>query len=102
MNFIDKKNSLVGITEASTDDAVYVKLNKKNEVISFSRKNKSEYEWSGIACLNGISVNKKKPYLYQTLEKHLPLQTKYIECSEIDTAEDLKRAQQLWPRYFGK
>jgi choline kinase len=102
VNFIDKKNSLVGITEASTDDAVYVKLNKKNEVVSFSRKNKSEYEWSGIACLNGISVNKKKPYLYQTLEKHLPLQTKYIECSEIDTAEDLKRAQQLWPRYFGK
>jgi len=102
VNSIHKKNSLVGITKASTDDAVYVKLNKKNSITSFSRKNKSEYEWSGIAFLNGITINKKKPYLYQTLENHLPLQAKYIECSEIDTADDLKRAQHLWPRYFTK
>ncbi len=96
----DGKNSLVGITKSSTDDAVYVELNKKNEIKSFSRKKKSEFEWSGIACLNNISVSKNNPYLYQILEKHLPLKSKYIECSEIDTADDLKRAQHLWPRYF--
>ena len=96
----DGKNSLVGITESSTDDAVYVQLNDKDEVIKFSRKIKSQYEWSGIACLSDIQVTEKDPYLYQILEKHLPLRAKHIECSEIDTADDLKRAQYLWPRYF--
>lgn len=96
----DGKNSLVGITKASTDEAVYVEINENNEIKSFSRKNKSNHEWSGIACLNNIIVKKDDPYLYQILEKHLPLKSKYIECSEIDTADDLKRAQYLWPRYF--
>ena len=96
----DGKNSLVGITESSTDDAVYVQLNDKDEVIKFSRKIKSQYEWSGIACLSDIQVTEKDPYLYQILEKHLPLRAKHIECSEIDTADDLKRAQHLWLRYF--
>ena len=96
----DGNNSLIGITSSSTDDAVYVELNEKNEIKSFSREKKSKYEWSGIACLNKIIVTKDNPYLYQLLEKNLPLKTKYIECSEIDTADDLKRAQHLWPRYF--
>ena len=96
----DGKNSLIGITKSSTDDAVYVELNEKNEIKNFSRSKKSNYEWSGIACLNKIIVDKDNPYLYQILKKYLPLKSKYIECSEIDTADDLKRAQQMWPRYF--
>jgi len=102
-NFIksfDNKNTLVGITKASTDDAVYVKLNKQKEVQNFSRKIKSDYEWSGIACVNNILIQKNDPYLYQVLEKYLPLKSAIIECSEIDTADDLKRAQHLWSRYF--
>ena len=100
LNSFDGVNSLVGVTESSTDDAVYVELNDKNEVIKFSREKKSKHEWSGIACLNNIIVKEEDPYLYQVLEKHLPLQAKYIECSEIDTADDLNRAQHLWSRYF--
>ena len=51
INEFDGKSSLVGITKATTDDAVYVELNDKAEVIKFSRKIKSPHEWSGIACL---------------------------------------------------
>lgn len=100
VNIFDGENSLIGITKSSTDDAVYVELNDKNEVIKFSRKEKSKYEWSGIACINNIVVTKNSPYLYEILEKHLPLKAKYIECSEIDTADDLSRAKHLWARYF--
>ena len=103
LEFIDSfdgKNSLVGVTNSSTDDAVYVEIDDKDKVINFNRNVKSKYEWSGIACLNNIIVDKEDPYLYQVLEKHLPLKAKYIECSEIDTADDLNRAQHLWPRYF--
>ena len=88
------------INKKSFKDFVYTELNKNNEVIKFDRKIKSQHEWSGICCLSDIKVSKKDPYLFQILEKHLPLPAKYIECSEIDTADDLKRAQHLWPRYF--
>jgi choline kinase len=100
MNAFDGKNSLVGITKSSTDDAVYVDINHDNEIKGFSRKKKSPHEWSGIVCINNITVSKEDPYLYQILEKHLPLNSKFIECSEIDTAEDLNRAQHLASRYF--
>ena len=96
----DGKNSLIGIANASTDDAVYVELDHDDKVIQFNRNKKNKYEWSGIVCLNNIIINDKDSYVYQILEKHLPLQAKYIECSEIDTADDLNRAQHLWPRYF--
>ena len=96
----DGKHSLIGITETSTDDAVYVELNDKNEVIEFSREKKSQHEWCGVACLSNIKVTDKDPYLYQILEKHLPLRASYIECSEIDTPDDLNRAQLLLPRYL--
>tara|TARA_B100000767_G_scaffold264975_1_gene280512 strand:+ start:436 stop:1086 length:651 start_codon:yes stop_codon:yes gene_type:complete len=99
-NAFDGKHSLVGVAKSSTDDAVYVELNHDNEVINFSRNKKSQHEWSGIACVNNITVTKEDPYLYQILEKHLPLKAKFIECSEIDTAEDLNRAQHLLSRYF--
>ncbi len=94
------KSSLVGITKSSTDDAVYVSLSKKNEVVKFDRKKKKEYEWSGIACLNNIKVSSQYPYLYQILEKHLPLKTKFIDCAEIDTPDDLNRAQNFWLKYL--
>jgi choline kinase len=94
------KDSLVGMTKANTDDAVYVELNDKDEVVGFDRKKKSEYEWCGIVCLNNIKVTSEYSYLYQLMNKYLPLKAKDIECSEIDTPDDLKRAQNLLSRYF--
>ena len=96
----DGKNSLIGVTKSSTDEAVYVDLDDKHRVVEFSRKKKSDYEWSGIACLNNIAINDKDPFLYQILEKHLPMNSKLIECSEIDTPDDLNRAQQIWSKYL--
>ena len=94
------KDTLVGMTKANTDDAVYVELNDKDEVVGFDRKKKSEYEWCGIVCLNNIKVTSEYSYLYQLMNKYLPLKAKDIECSEIDTPDDLKRAQNLLSRYF--
>ena len=74
----DGKNSLIGIANASTDDAVYVELDHDDKVIQFNRNKKNKYEWSGIVCLNNIIINDKDSYVYQILEKHLPLQAKYI------------------------
>ena len=50
VNSFDGINSLVGVTESSTDDAVYVELNDKNEVIKFSRKKKKS-AWMVGDCL---------------------------------------------------
>ena len=100
INKFDGKSSLIGITESKTDNAVYVELNEKDEVKKFSREVKTNNEWSGIVCLNDIQITDEHPYLYQILENFLPLKAKNIMCSEIDTADDLKRAQHLWRKQF--
>ena len=99
-NQYDGKNPLVGITKSNTDNAVYVETDKRNEIIKFDPHKKSEYEWSGVACVNNIKISDEVPFLYQILAKHLPLKSGYIECSEIDTPDDLNRAQNLKHRYF--
>ncbi|MFA3783647.1 NTP transferase domain-containing protein [Melioribacteraceae bacterium 4301-Me] len=99
--YIDKKNynlflnqiiqgeNLIGITKAYTEEPVFVQLNKEGKVIKFSREKISEYEWTGIAYFNKIRISKEGHYVYQELEKFLPIQACEIECYEIDTPQDL-------------
>jgi len=64
-----------------------------DEMVSeFSRERISDFEWSGISYFSNITVSKEGNYVYQELEKHLPIKGKMIECYEIDTPSDLAKA----------
>ncbi|MFN3917811.1 MAG: NTP transferase domain-containing protein [Flavobacteriales bacterium] len=81
---------LIGVTKSYTEDAVFVKLNEKHEVVEFSREKNSNLEWTGIACFTNIKIRKEGLYVYQELEKYLPIRACEIECFEIDTPQDLE------------
>lgn len=82
--------TLIGITKAKTIDAVYVLMNEKSKIESFSRVIPTPYEWANIVW---ITPNKfKNPTaisVYERLTMHLPLETKEIISYEIDTLEDM-------------
>ncbi|MGY3189348.1 phosphocholine cytidylyltransferase family protein [Lysinibacillus sp. TE18511] len=89
------EHSLVGITKSKTEEAVFTAIKKEdneNYIKSFTREEQLDYEWSGLAYLNGIKIEKNGGYIFHELEKHLPIRCEIIECWEIDTPEDLENA----------
>lgn len=64
-----------------------------DQVTSFSRDEKSAYEWSGVAYINNIDmVNVEAGYIYKTLEKALPCASCILDVFEIDTPHDYNEA----------
>lgn len=84
--------TLIGVSKAKTEEALFAKLDKKRQVVAFSFNEKSSYEWSGIAYLKNIPISRKGGFVFQELEPHLPLASHVIDCHEIDTPKDLSNA----------
>ena len=81
-NFVNSYDgeTLLGITPAKTEDGVYVNLNENQEVISFQRQPKTDFEWANIACINKpVIMDKNEDYVYPQFIKHLPLKA-FIIC----------------------
>ena len=85
--------TLIGITQSKTEEAVFVECNESGkQIMRFFREPRAEYEWSGLALFNNISIRSTDQYIFEQLERYLPLKCHPIECFEIDTPDDLDRA----------
>ena len=81
-NFVNSYDgkTLLGITPAKTEDGVYVNLNENQEVISFQRQPKTDFEWANIACINKpVVLDKDSDFVYPQFEKYLPLESFVIK-----------------------
>jgi choline kinase len=87
---IEPDKDLIGVTHSYTEDAVFTKLNDKNEITEFSREPISEFEWTGVAYFAKTKIKKEGKFIYQELEDKLPVQACIIECFEVDTPQDLE------------
>lgn len=81
---------LIGITKSYTEDAVFVRLDEQSRVNEFSRDKISDFEWTGIAYFANVKINSNGKYVYQELEKVLPIKACEVICYEIDTPQDLE------------
>lgn len=86
---IEEGKDLIGITKSYTEDAVYVRLDDESKITEFSREKISNYEWTGLAYFANSTVQEDGKYVYQELEKHLPIKAIEIQIFEIDTMEDM-------------
>jgi choline kinase len=90
---------LIGIAEASTEDAVFVRVRETSggrfEVEGFQRQPPTPFEWTGIAFLDNSIVRNENRFMFHVLEERLPLPAARIRCIEVDTPSDLSRANQL-------
>lgn len=89
-----KNESVVCLTPAKTEEAVFVEINENNNMIKkFQRSPKLSFEWTGIAYFKDIFIPKDQGYVYKELEKYLPLKYHILDCYEIDTEADFYLAK---------
>ena len=84
---------LIGVTPATTDDAVFVTMADRDIVVTaFHRDPPSSVEWSGPAFLRREHLRDSDGYVFEALIPWLPLNAHLLETAEIDTPDDLDRA----------
>ena len=91
---------LLGICPAGTDEAVFVTRGAGGEITGFRRTPPTAYEWCGPAFLRREHLDDFDGYVYEALERFLPLPAAEVVAREVDTPADLERARQAlseWP-----
>jgi choline kinase len=77
----------------SDDNPVYATV--ENGLVRRFHRSPGEYEWAGICKVQSDYFLESAPYIYQILEKQLPLPHHVIDSVEIDTLSDLAAAE-IW------
>lgn len=85
----------LAITEAKTDDAVFVHMNDKDEIASFSRTEPSAFEWANVAWLPSAYFSGHVGTAYSRIALELPVRMGRVDSYEVDTEADLHRAQRF-------
>lgn len=88
---IELDGEWIAYAEKSSEDAVYLSLNDKGEVIGFSKEN-GDYEWTGPCCLKKEHVKYTSGNVFNVLEPCIPLLGVKIRACDIDTYNDYQRA----------
>ena len=81
----------IAYADQMSDDAIFVRVNERGEVLSFSRES-GDYEWTGPCCLKREHIAYTSGNVYNQLEPHLPLPGIKIRACNIDTHGDYERA----------
>lgn len=89
---------VIGISRASTDDAVFVDV-REHQVQAFHRTPAEDFEWSGPAFLKHEHLFGADGYVYESLIPLLPLRAHEVIAAEVDTQSDLERARSLVMRW---
>jgi len=83
---------LLGVTEAKTDDAVFVHLDERGAIAKFSRSEKGKYEWTGPIYIGRRARMAEQEafdgYQYEFLMQFDKLKAFPINLFEIDTPND--------------
>lgn len=95
-----KVPAIAGITIAKSDQAVYVQtdwndIRSYRQVKEFSREVPTEFEWANVVVGPPDLMSGTTGFVYQQLEKMLPLPAFELELEEVDTPDDLERAQRF-------
>lgn len=84
-------DNILAVTSSKTNDAVFIEM-QRGLVTSFSRSNKTDYEWANLCFIQPKLLTKVGDSVYQQLSKYLPLKACEIVSYEIDTKYDMEIA----------
>ncbi len=89
---------LIAVTQAKTEQAVFTAVQPGDadpflSVTSFSRTDRSLWEWANLACLPPGLLEENGGNVFDRLSLHLPLRAQAIVCCEVDTEGDLAQAE---------
>ncbi|WP_081069268.1 NTP transferase domain-containing protein [Burkholderia diffusa] len=82
----------------TTEDGVKISLatDQENGVCTRFHRGAGEFEWTGIARLNNRMLDGESLFVYETMERHLPMPAYPIDSMDIDTPADLKVARAIY------
>jgi choline kinase len=86
----------IGIAPAASEQAVFVETASAGEglmVTGFRRAPRATLEWCGIACVDRSMIVSSQTFVFESLAAHLPLLAVVLDVAEVDTQDDLARAQ---------
>lgn len=85
----------IGVTTPMSDEGVFVTINEKNIVQSFTRETNTGLEWSGMSVMpSKVFHGRPNCFVYEIIEKISPVYAQHINLIEIDTPKDLERARE--------
>ncbi len=93
-----QQDILVGLTNAKSENAVFVHGEEKDDYINiseFSREHQTKFEWANIIAAPNDLMHGASGYVFERLIEHLPLEGYMLELAEVDTPDDLSAAQQF-------
>ena len=88
---LNLNHEFVAYSNVTSKEPVFVHVNEMDEAISFATDIGTK-EWAGIAKIKSKRFNVKYHFVYEMLEKHLPLPAEKIQSVDIDTPEDYEYA----------
>lgn len=93
--FLKEDEEIMGYISAYSDEPVYTTIEKRaggqDYVTSFNRKS-GRWEWTGLIQIKKTKIADQGKYVYNAIKNHLPFRAKYVNCREIDTPNDYKKA----------
>jgi len=94
----------IGIKRTYSDQPLCVEMGAGESVrmaVGFTRELR-EYEWTGLAKLHPDDVRAAEgmQYVYHVAERLLPVHAIEIDCAEVDTPADMKRAEEWMKEQF--
>jgi choline kinase len=86
---------LTAIAPAVSTDPVYAVVDAAGSTLTgLTRTPGSPWEWPGISYLYPYMIEDRKTFVYQQLQKYLPVPVLPFTCWEIDTPGDLARVSE--------
>ena len=88
-------DTAIGVATPNSEQGVFAEIDTSHCVTSFTRERNTGYEWSGMALIPaGFFHSYPNCFVYQVIEKHLPIHAQQINLIEIDTPRDLINARE--------
>lgn len=99
ISLASRKDLLLGVAMLKTEQPVYASCMQQDDdylaIHSFSRTEKSPYEWANLFVGDSAVLNNAKGYVFEKLAENSNLLAAIINVEEIDTPEDLKRSEMV-------
>jgi len=98
-----KGEPLTAICKANSTDPVYATVDPigadgATTLRSLQREPGSEWEWPGVSIMKPSMVEYRATFVYQQVQQFLPMPAYELRCWEIDTPQDLVRAERAFRR----
>lgn len=96
---LDTPGEFLCYSDISSEDSVYVKIDKNSGLVNEFSMNNGDFEWTGPVCIRKNKINYTKGNVYDQITPHLPMTGFKIRAYDIDTYDDYLRVIDIFKKW---